>query len=81
MLLNLDLEGICVSTGSACSSTSQEPSHVLMAMRIPPEKAHCSLRFTLGKWTSEAEIERVLEIMPPIVARLRSMSPLMKIKS
>ena len=79
MLLNLDLEGICVSTGSACSSTSQEPSHVLMAMKVAPEKAHCSLRFTLGKWTTEQEIERVLEVMPPMVARLRSMSPLMKV--
>ena len=79
MLLNLDLEDICVSTGSACSSTSQEPSHVLMAMRVPPEKAHCSLRFTLGKWTTEADIERVLKIMPSMVARLRSMSPLMKV--
>jgi len=81
MLLNLDLEGICVSTGSACSSSSQEPSHVLLAMRVPPEKTHCSLRFTLGKWTTEAEIERVLEIMSPMVVRLRSMSPLMKVKS
>ena len=79
MLLNLDLEGICVSTGSACSSTSQEPSHVLMAMKVAPEKAHCSLRFTLGKWTTEQEIERVLEVMPPMVARLRAMSPLMKV--
>ncbi|RJO62511.1 MAG: cysteine desulfurase NifS [Dehalococcoidia bacterium] len=78
MLLNLDLEDICVSTGSACSSTSQEPSHVLTAMGVPPEKAHCSLRLTLGKWTTEADIERVLGIMPQIVARLRSMSPLMK---
>ena len=81
MLINLDLEGICVSTGSACSSTSQEPSHVLLAMRVPPEKAHCSLRFTLGKWTTEADIERVLEVMPPMVARLRAMSPLMKVGS
>jgi cysteine desulfurase len=79
MLLNLDLDDICVSTGSACSSTSAEPSHVLMAMHIPPEKAHCSLRFTLGKWTTEADIERVLAIMPPMVARLRSVSPLMKV--
>jgi cysteine desulfurase len=78
MLLNLDLEDICVSTGSACSSTSQEPSHVLMAMKVQPEKAHCSLRFTLGKWTSEAEIDRVLDVMPLMVARLRFMSPLMK---
>jgi cysteine desulfurase len=79
MLLNLDLDDICVSTGSACSSTSQEPSHVLMAMCIPPEKAHCSLRFTMGKWTTEAQISHVLEIMPSMVTRLRAMSPLMKV--
>jgi cysteine desulfurase len=79
MLLNLDLEGICVSTGSACSSTSQEPSHVLTAMKVAPEKAHCSLRFTLGKWTTDVDIERVLDIMPAMVARLRAMSPLMKV--
>jgi len=78
MLLNLDLEGVCVSTGSACSSTSHEPSHVLTALGLPPEKAHCSLRFTLGKWTTDADIDRVLELMPPMVARLRAMSPLMK---
>jgi cysteine desulfurase len=76
MLLNLDLDGICVSTGSACSSTSAEPSHVLKALNIAPEKAHCSLRFTLGKWTTDAEITRVLEVMPPMVKRLRAMSPL-----
>jgi cysteine desulfurase len=81
MLLNLDLDDVCVSTGSACSSTSQEPSHVLLAMRVPPEKAHCSLRFTLGKSTTDADIAHVLEIMPSMVARLRSMSPLMKVKN
>jgi cysteine desulfurase len=78
MLLNLDLEDICVSTGSACSSTSAEPSHVLRALRIDPAKAHCSLRFTLGKWTTEAEVERVLTVMPEIVTRLRAMSPLVR---
>lgn len=77
-LLSLDLEGVCVSTGSACSSESLEPSHVLTAMQIPPEQARCSLRFTLGKWTSEAEIERVLMLLPEIVAKLRSVSPLYK---
>jgi len=81
LLLNLDLEDICVSTGSACTSTSQEPSHVLLAMRVTPEKAHCSLRFTLGKWTTDADIAHVLEIMPSMVARLRSISPLMKVKN
>jgi len=78
MLLNLDLEGICASTGSACSSASLEPSHVLLAMGLSHELAHGSLRFSLGKWTTEDEIERVLDVLPPIVAKLRAMSPLLK---
>ena len=77
MLLNLDLEGICASTGSACSSSSLEPSHVLLAMGLAHEQAHCSLRFTLGKWTTEEEIGQVLEVLPRIVAKLRAMSPLL----
>jgi len=78
LVLNLDLDGICTSTGSACSSSSLEPSHVLLAMGLPHEQAHGSLRFTLGKWTTEEEIERVLETLPRIAARLRAMSPLLK---
>ncbi len=78
MLLNLDLEGICASTGSACSSSSLESSHVLLAMGLSHEQAHGSLRFSLGKWTTEEEIERVLNILPGIVAKLRAMSPLLK---
>ncbi len=78
MLLNLDLEGICASTGSACSSASLEASHVILAMGAPPEQAHGSLRLTLGKWTTEDEIERVLDVLPPIVDKLRAMSPLFK---
>ncbi len=78
MVLNLDLEGICVSTGSACSSSSLEPSHVLLAMGLSPEQAHGSLRFTLGKWTNEEDIRRVLEVLPRVVAKLRAMSPLFK---
>jgi cysteine desulfurase len=78
MLLNLDLEGICASTGSACSSASLEPSHVLLALGLPPEQAHSSLRFTLGRENTEADIERVLEVLPAIVAKLRAMSPLLK---
>ena len=78
VLLNLDLEGISASTGSACSSASLEPSHVLMALGLLPEQAHCSLRFSLGKWTTEEDIDRVLEAMPRIVAKLRAMSPLLK---
>ena len=76
LLLNLDLEGICASTGSACSSSNLEPSHVLLAMGIPPEQAHSSLRFTLGRWTVEEDIEKVLEVLPDIVTKLRDMSPL-----
>jgi cysteine desulfurase len=76
--LSLDLEGICASTGSACSSSSLEPSHVLLSLGYPPEQAHGSLRFSLGKWTTEEEIERVLDILPIIVAKLRAMSPLLK---
>ena len=78
MLLNLDLEGICASTGSACSSASLEPSHVLLALGFPAEQAHGSLRFTLGRENTEADIERVLEVLPGIVAKLRAMSPLLK---
>ena len=78
MLLNLDLEGVCASTGSACSSSSLEPSHVLLAMGLSHEQAHGSLRFSLGKWTTEEEIERVLDVLPGIVAKLRAMSPLLK---
>jgi len=78
MLLNLDLEGICASTGSACSSASLEPSHVLLALGLPAEQAHGSLRFTLGRENTEADVERVLEVLPGIVARLRAMSPLLR---
>ena len=78
MLLNLDLEGICASTGSACSSSTLKPSHVLIALGLPPEKAHGSLRFTLGRENTEEDIERVLKVLPGIVAKLRAMSPLLK---
>jgi cysteine desulfurase len=78
MLLNLDLNGIAASTGSACSSSSLKPSHVLLALGLSPEQAHCSLRFSLGQGTTEEDIEHVLKILPSIVSRLRSMSPLLK---
>jgi cysteine desulfurase len=78
MVLNLDLEGICVSTGSACSSASLEPSHALLALGLSPEQAHGSLRFSLGRENNEEDVERVLEILPGIVAKLRAMSPLSK---
>lgn len=75
MLINLDLEGVCASSGSACTSSSLEPSHVLLAMGIPPEIAHGSLRFSLGRDTTEGDIDRVIEVLPPIVEKLRVMSP------
>ncbi len=78
MLLNLDLEGMCVSTGSACSSATDEPSHVLRAMGLSSEQASSSLRFSLGKWTADEDIERVLDVLPGIVGRLRVVSPLFK---
>lgn len=78
ILLNLDLEGIAASTGSACSSSSLEPSHVLLALGLPHELAHGSLRFTMGLYTTEEDIGRVLEVLPPVVARLRAMSPLLR---
>ncbi|MFQ6121899.1 MAG: cysteine desulfurase NifS [Dehalococcoidales bacterium] len=78
MCLALDLEGVCASTGSACATSTLEPSHVLLATGLSPELAYGSLRFTLGKWTTEEEIDRVLEILPRIVAKLRAMSPLLK---
>lgn len=78
MLLNLDLEGIAASTGSACSSSILQPSHVLLALGLSHELAHGSLRFSLGRESTEDDIDRVLEILPQIVAKLRSMSPLLK---
>lgn len=76
LLLNLDLEGIAASSGSACTSGSLDPSHVLLAMDIPHEIAHGSLRLTLGKYTTEEEIDYVLERLPEVVAKLRAMSPI-----
>jgi cysteine desulfurase len=78
MCLTLDMAGICTSTGSACSSGSAEPSHVLLAIGVPAQQAYGSLRFTLGKYTTEQEIDRVIEVLPPIVSKLRAMSPLAK---
>lgn len=76
ILLNLDLLGIAASTGSACTSTSLEPSHVLLAIGLSHEIAHGSLRLTLGRWTKEEDIDYLLEHLPQIVEKLRSMSPL-----
>lgn len=80
LLLSLDMEGIACSTGSACSSASLEPSHVLLAIGLPHETAHGSLRFTLGRQTKEDDVDYVIKTLPEIVKRLRAMSPLYRKK-
>jgi cysteine desulfurase len=76
MILMLDMEGICVSSGSACTTGSLEPSHVLLALGIPAEHAHGSLRVTLGRSTTAEDIDHFIKVFSPIVARLREMSPI-----
>lgn len=76
ILISLDLEGIAVSTGSACASGKLDPSHVLLAMGIKPEAAHSSVRFSLGKTTTEREIKKTVKVLPPIIKKLREMSPM-----
>ena len=76
MLLWLDDEGICASTGSACTSGSLEPSHVLLATGVPVEVSHGSLRLTIGDVNTEADVDTVLAVLPKVVSRLRAMSPL-----
>jgi cysteine desulfurase len=72
LVIALDLEGIAVSTGSACSSGTLEPSHVLRAIGLSSSRVQSAIRFSLGPGTTEAEIDRVLDVLPPLVARLRS---------
>ena len=76
MLLNLDMLGFAASTGSACTSSSLEPSHVLLAIGRPHDLAHGSLRFSLGRWTKKSDIDYLIEVLPGIVDKLRQMSPL-----
>ena len=76
ILLHLDLLGVAVSTGSACASGSLEPSHVLMATGLGPELAHGSIRFSLGKYTKQDEIDYILDVFPPVIEKLRKMSTL-----
>ena len=76
LLLSMKDEGIWVSTGSACSSKTLEPSHTLISCGLLHEEAHGSLEFTFGRFSQEADVDRVMEVLPEIVARLRRMSPL-----
>ena len=75
MLLNLDMLGVAASSGSACTSGSLEASHVLLAIGLPPEIAHGSLRLTLGKENTEEDIDYVIKILPAIIEKLRKLSP------
>jgi cysteine desulfurase len=76
ILLALDLAGIAASSGSACTTGSVEPSHVLVAMGVPPELARGSLRFSLGRENTHEDIDHLLEVLPGVVARMRALSPL-----
>ncbi len=78
ILLMLNEHGICASSGSACTSGSLEPSHVLRAMGIPFTAAHGSIRFSLSRYTTQKEIDVVLDKLPPVIARLRELSPFWK---
>lgn len=75
ILLNLDLKGVAVSSGSACTSGSLEPSHVVLAIGVPIEHAHGTIRFSLGRFNTQAEVDYVADILPEIVEKIRKMSP------
>lgn len=81
LLMHLNLAGICASSGSACSSGTPEPSHVMLAMGVPPEFARGSLRFSLGRFTTEEDIQHVIEVLPEIVRKLRRLSPVNSFKN
>ena len=75
MVIALDLKGLAVSTGAACSSGAIEPSHVLMAMGLPSERARASIRFSLGKQNTEKDVDFALSVIPATISRLRELSP------
>jgi cysteine desulfurase len=75
LILSLDMKGVAVSSGSACKAGSSHPSHVLLAMGVPREVAQSAVRFSLGRCTTEQEIDRVLEVLPAVVSKLRASSP------
>ncbi|HET7348374.1 MAG TPA: aminotransferase class V-fold PLP-dependent enzyme, partial [Acidobacteriaceae bacterium] len=78
LVIALDLKGLAVSGGSACSSGSTEPSHVLKAMGLPLARSRASLRFSLSRLNTDADVDFALEIVPPAIARLRELSPIYK---
>ncbi len=78
ILLMLDRDGICASSGSACTSGSLEPSHVLMAMKVPFKSAHGSIRFSLSHYNTKDEMDRIVEVLVPVIQKLRDMSPFWK---
>src|SRR5207302_5193715 len=75
ILLLLSEQGICASAGAACSSGSLEPSHVLKAMRVDERLAHGAIRFSLSRYTTDAEVDRALEILPGVIRRLQAVLP------
>jgi cysteine desulfurase len=78
MILSLRDAGVAASTGSACSSKTLEPSHTLLACGLLHEEAHGSLEFTFGRWSTMADVERIMSVLPGVIARLRALSPLYK---
>ena len=80
IILSLDIAGIAASSGSACSTASLDPSHVLTSMGLSHEEAHGSLRLSLGRYNTEEDVDRILQALPPIVEKLRAMSPVWKSK-
>jgi cysteine desulfurase len=75
LVIALDLKGVAVSTGAACSSGAIEPSHVLTAMGLTPDQARSSIRFSLGKHNTDADVDFAVSVIPEVVGRLRSISP------
>ena len=75
VILYLDAKGVYASTGSACTSATLDPSHVILALGMPFEVAHGSLRFSLGRSTTQEDVDYVIEVLPPLVEKLRAISP------
>lgn len=75
ILMLLDQQGFCASAGSACTAGAVEPSHVLIALGVPAERAVGTIRFTVGRSTTSADVERLLDVLPDMIERLRSVSP------